>query len=394
MGLQETMITRRAIFCVLLASATVVFLLLADNTSQYSSLQFYTKVPGQIFSTLTGNLTANTEKNDTDGLNILKVDTSGKCFSSVVKTECNGEVGNQISSYASLLYFQKKHGMQAVMRDWQVSTLAKVFQREKLQIITTTMDIPLQPGKKWEGIAMTTPMGAIFPREDFLQNINQYKDNKFIDIGTYPNYLFLYKEILSDLRGQLVCRVDMQGLVNQWMAEVEESEQFSGEIIYIGVHCRRTGYAHHLSVISNASLVDHHFFDRAFQIYRTRYNTPSTRVIFLAVSDELAWIKENFENHEDVRFGHDFSQGKVNESDLLSFDLCLLAACNHSIHTYGTYGQWGSLLAGGQVIAATGTNKEANSEADQINKRAAIHGWLFLDVRDLKNITEVSFAKH
>ena len=39
-----------------------------------------------------------------------------------------------------------------------------------------------------------------------------------------------------------------------------------------------------------------------------------------------------------------------------------MAACDHSILTYGTFGMWGSLLAGGDVIATTGNNPEANTE--------------------------------
>ena len=90
-----------------------------------------------------------------------------------------------------------------------------------------------------------------------------------------------------------------------------------------------------------------------------------------------SFFQENFGKHADVRFGLDFSQGKVKgdtmpnssdhkkvvlDTDMPSFDLCLLAACNHSIHTYGTFGAWGSLLAGGDVIAATGINPDANTE--------------------------------
>ena len=46
------------------------------------------------------------------------------------------------------------------------------------------------------------------------------------------------------------------------------------------------------------------------------------------------------------------------------FDLCLLASSAHSIHTYGTFGLWGSLLAGGDVITTTGTTgtEEATTE--------------------------------
>ena len=93
-----------------------------------------------------------------------------------------------------------------------------------------------------------------------------------------------------------------------------------------------------------------------------------------------------------------------------AFDLCLLASSNHSIHTYGTFGLWGSLLAGGDVIATTGTTgtEEAttevqnysfiliyldlNIEEDQIYRRAAMEGWVFLDVRDKDNIQEVTIS--
>ena len=79
-------------------------------------------------------------------------------------------------------------------------------------------------------------------------------------------------------------------------------------------------------------------------------------------------------------FGLDFSQGKVAgdimcfskvtpykvyyvlDPDLAGYDLCLLASCNHSIHTYGTFGAWGSLLAGGDVIVPTGNNPRGETE--------------------------------
>ena len=31
-------------------------------------------------------------------------------------------------------------------------------------------------------------------------------------------------------------------------------------------------------------------------------------------------------------------------------DLALLAACNHSIISYGTFGMWAAILAGGEVL--------------------------------------------
>ena len=59
-------------------------------------------------------------------------------------------------------------------------------------------------------------------------------------------------------------------------------------------------------------------------------------------------------HHPDVRFGADFSAQKVSKADLVGFDLCVLATSHHSVHTYGTFGLWGSLLAGGDVVVTKG----------------------------------------
>ena len=32
----------------------------------------------------------------------------------------------------------------------------------------------------------------------------------------------------------------------------------------------------------------------------------------------------------------------------------MLATSRHSVHTYGTFGMWGSLLAGGEAVVARG----------------------------------------
>ena len=52
----------------------------------------------------------------------------------------------------------------------------------------------------------------------------------------------------------------------------------------------------------------------------------------------------------------------------------------------GTFGLWGSLLAGGDVIAAKGTSDLTLSEEDEIYLRSGMPGWLYVDTRDQNNI--------
>ena len=51
----------------------------------------------------------------------------------------------------------------------------------------------------------------------------------------------------------------------------------------------------------------------------------------------------------------------MKEEDSVGFDLCVLASSDHTLITYGSFGLWGALLSGGDVIAAKGTNKQKYS---------------------------------
>ena len=73
---------------------------------------------------------------------------------------------------------------------------------------------------------------------------------------------------------------------NYFVSKASRRAEFSQKIIFVGVHCRRTDFKYHLP-----KLVDHRFFDKAFDIYRKRYNNETQKVVFLAVSDDNKWIK-------------------------------------------------------------------------------------------------------
>ena len=110
-------------------------------------------------------------------------------------------------------------------------------------------------------------------------------------------------------------------------------------------------------------------------------------------------------------FGSDFSSQSVAAEDHVGFDLCVLASSDHTVMTYGTnlsplcnnhklvilpgtFGLWGSLLAGGDVIASKGRSNETLTEEDEIYLRSALPGWLYIDTRDTQRtrVLEVNTA--
>ena len=111
-----------------------------------------------------------------------------------------------------------------------------------------------------------------------------------------------------------------------------------------------------------------------------------------------------------MMFGSDFSSQSVAAEDHVGFDLCVLGTSHHTVITYGkrrpeavrshkcsssgTFGIWGALLAGGDVIAARGRNVTL-AEEDQIYVRAGLEGWLYLDTSHaLVRLLEVDTDNH
>ena len=83
----------------------------------------------------------------------------------------------------------------------------------------------------------------------------------------------------------------------------------------------------------------------------TYFLSKYTNVHFIVCSDEIDWCKQNETYLQKgmlnsiAEYDVHFSLGKSAE-----WDMALLAQCNHSIVTVGTYGWWGAWFAGGETI--------------------------------------------
>ena len=49
-----------------------------------------------------------------------------------------------------------------------------------------------------------------FLNEEFLNSTTKYLHNKFVHIGDYPNYLWLFKDILPEIKEQLFFQDHLQ----------------------------------------------------------------------------------------------------------------------------------------------------------------------------------------
>ena len=169
--------------------------------------------------------------------------------------------------------------------------------------------------------------------------------------------------------------------------------------VFVGIHVRR-GDLLGKEAVSRGQLVPTiRYFEKAMTFFLSKYSNYST-VQFIVCSDDIQWCKSSLKS---VRLAADskFDESMVSvvnvssaanpdekqesgvnsavdygnqDSQLASpaygihfspglspeFDLALLAQCNHSIMTLGTFGWWGAWLAGGDVIYFNHSMKEGS----------------------------------
>ncbi|KAJ8959525.1 hypothetical protein NQ314_006262 [Rhamnusium bicolor] len=109
---------------------------------------------------------------------------------------------------------------------------------------------------------------------------------------------------------------------------------------FVGVHVRRTDYIGYLMWKYNAKPADMRFYMSAMNFFERKYRN----VVFIVVSDDPVWCWKKFGIKKNI---YVTSKHHKNSPAL---DLAILASCNHSIYDYGTFGQWGAILAGGDTI--------------------------------------------
>ncbi|EMP42229.1 Galactoside 2-alpha-L-fucosyltransferase 2 [Chelonia mydas] len=112
-------------------------------------------------------------------------------------------------------------------------------------------------------------------------------------------------------------------------------------VTYVGVHVRRGDYVQVMGERWKGWVADKAYLEKAMGYFRAKYQEP----VFVVTSNGMEWCRENI----DASWGDVYFSGDGKESSP-GRDFALLAHCNHTIMTIGTFGIWAGYLAGGETI--------------------------------------------
>ncbi len=120
------------------------------------------------------------------------------------------------------------------------------------------------------------------------------------------------------------------------------------EFIFVGIHSRRTDHLDFQVERLNVIPVDPAYYLDAIELYRKRFSKKKFNLAFIYVSDDLNWGRKRIGatkgGSKNVFFISEESEDKS------PYDLALLASCNHTILSYGSFGYFAGFLSNGYKI--------------------------------------------
>ncbi|XP_028560405.2 galactoside alpha-(1,2)-fucosyltransferase 2-like [Podarcis muralis] len=266
---------------------------------------------GQPASLITTNTTCNSSR------------SSSKIIDSGIWTvNSAGRFGNQMGQYATLYTLAKMNGHQAYIYPAMHKYLSPMF-----RITLPVLHAEVAKKIRWKN----------FHLHNWMSESYKHIKGKYVRLTGYPWSYTFFQHIRQEILQQFSFHDHIKEEANQYLQELRGQRQ---EVTYVGVHVRRGDYVHVMPSWKGV-VADRGYLEKAMNYFREKYPNP----IFVVTSNGMEWCKENINaSRGDVYFSGDGRESSPGR------DFALLAHCNHTIMTIGTFGLWAGYLAGGKTI--------------------------------------------
>jgi len=160
--------------------------------------------------------------------------------------------------------------------------------------------------------------------------------------------------IESQLRRHLRFRQELIEFVADFLAGSVPPGWTTLTFVRVGVHVRRGDFLSPWAKSWGFTVVNERYLRRAMNYFVERF----TRVQFIVASNDIKWCQKHVKlstfNSPDVNitFSVNHNTGQ---------DLALLASCDHTVMTSGTYGWWAAWLANGTTVYYSNFPKPGSS---------------------------------
>uniref|UniRef100_A0A4W3IV38 L-Fucosyltransferase n=1 Tax=Callorhinchus milii TaxID=7868 RepID=A0A4W3IV38_CALMI len=238
----------------------------------------------------------------------------------------DGRFGNCMGQYATLFALARLNKRQAYILPSMANILSQIF-----KLTLPTINEEVQKKINWK----------VFKINDWMEEKYYDIPGDYVQLNGYPCSWTFYHHIRSEILREFTFHDFITEETNLYLRQITASHP---SVTYIGVHIRRGDYVEIMTEYWNGVIGDKNYLEKAMSYFRNKYQDA----VFLVLSNGMDWCKENI----DASKGDVYFAGTSNESNPTK-DFAILAHCNHSIVTIGTFGYWAAYLVGGETIYLT-----------------------------------------
>ncbi|XP_029440925.1 galactoside 2-alpha-L-fucosyltransferase 2-like [Rhinatrema bivittatum] len=238
----------------------------------------------------------------------------------------SGRLGNQMGQYATLFALAKFNSHEAYIQQATYNWLAPIF---KISLPVLQQDVV---GKiPWRNYWV----------HDWMSEEYKHIEGNYVKFTGYPCSWTFYHHIREEILKEFTFHDFIRDETNKYLEDVKGSRR---NATFIGVHVRRGDYLRVMPNSWKGVVADKAYLEKAMDYFRIKYQEP----VFIVTSNGIGWCKENINaSRGDVYFSGDGVESSPGK------DFALLAHCNHTIMTIGTFGYWAGYLAGGETVYLT-----------------------------------------
>ncbi|KAM7134469.1 galactoside alpha-(1,2)-fucosyltransferase 2-like [Macrochelys suwanniensis] len=234
-----------------------------------------------------------------------------------------GRLGNQMGEFATLYALAKMNGRQAYILPEMHRQLAPLF-RITLPVLSRFR-------------AWTIPWRD-YELHDWMSEEYRHIEGKYVWLTGYPCSWTFYHHLRQEILQEFSFHDHVKEEANRYLAGLRGQRR---NVTYVGVHVRRGDYVRVMTKKWKGVVADKAYLEKAMGYFRAKYQEP----VFVVTSNGMEWCWENIDaSRGDVYFSGDGKESSPGR------DFALLAHCNHTIMTIGTFGIWAGYLAGGETI--------------------------------------------
>ncbi|KAE8593970.1 hypothetical protein XENTR_v10019391 [Xenopus tropicalis] len=300
----------------------VVFLALYRLQYQVQFLMFSLELPYPFKC-----LDKSNKANNVDASESSTSENNSKCVENGIWTiKPDGRLGNQMGEYATLYALAKANGYQPYILPEMHDYLAPIF-KITLPVLHSSVPSYVPFREYWI--------------HDWMSEEYNHIDEKFLKLTGYPCSWTFFHHLRREILQEFTIHDHLKKEANQILHDIKGQRK---NTTFIAIHVRRGDYINVMPKVWKGVIADKAYLDQAMGYFRQKYAEP----VFVVASNGMDWCKQNIDSSKgDVYFSGDGNESTPGK------DFALLASCNHTIMTIGTFGFWVSYLVGGEAIYLT-----------------------------------------